>query len=186
MLTLNGSVVLAGRLVEQLDQFPITSFELAKKMNITESAIEATLHRLARGRLIVKRKATKKRHSKEPWLWYLTSKPSINKIRERFISMDGRIKRHKKDLEGPELAQALTKRKCRECSQFLPATRYFKCETCQPNLPTLDDDYIYGEDFQWGSEDDEIFLGYPLDTETFSSDYRLGKDWEKDELETDE
>ena len=35
-------------------------------------------------------------------------------------------------------------RKCRICSAVLPTTRYFKCLTCQPELPQgLDDDSVY-------------------------------------------
>lgn len=35
------------------------------------------------------------------------------------------------------------RRSCRECGTGLPTTRYFKCYDCQPELSSLDDDYIY-------------------------------------------
>lgn len=40
-----------------------------------------------------------------------------------------------------------TKRKCRDCSKYLPASRYFKCYICQPELPDIDDDFIYESDY---------------------------------------
>lgn len=39
--------------------------------------------------------------------------------------------------------ETITSRKCRSCPNFLPASRYFHCYLCQPELPSVDDDYIY-------------------------------------------
>lgn len=39
--------------------------------------------------------------------------------------------------------EATTNRKCRSCNGYLPASRYFQCYVCQPELPLVDDDFIY-------------------------------------------
>ena len=35
------------------------------------------------------------------------------------------------------------KRFCRSCKTLLPVERYFECFTCKPELPSIDDDFIY-------------------------------------------
>ena len=37
----------------------------------------------------------------------------------------------------------MTSRKCRQCNDILPASRYFNCHKCQSSLPEIDDAFIY-------------------------------------------
>lgn len=37
----------------------------------------------------------------------------------------------------------LTQRKCDMCSCFLPSSRYYNCENCEPNLPNINEDFMY-------------------------------------------
>lgn len=50
--------------------------------------------------------------------------------------------------------RVLTKRKCRQCSKFLPASRYFNCHTCQPELPSVNEDFIFEDVNDWRIDDD--------------------------------
>jgi hypothetical protein len=49
-----------------------------------------------------------------------------------------------------------TKRKCRECGDNLPLSRYFKCTTCQPVMSDIDDDLVYEVQGKVYNTDEEV------------------------------
>lgn len=58
----------------------------------------------------------------------------------------------------------ITHRKCRDCGCNLPITRYFKCHNCQPELPNMDDDFIYyAEDSGFSDRDIEIVTAFDVE-----------------------
>lgn len=42
-----------------------------------------------------------------------------------------------------KVKETVTNRKCRGCSKFLPESRYFNCLECQPELPDINEDFLY-------------------------------------------
>lgn len=61
---------------------------------------------------------------------------------------------------GQALKLHLTTRKCRECGTFLTKDRYFNCIDCMPELPNMDDDYIYdATETHWTGLDGLSFVG---------------------------
>lgn len=81
----------------------------------------------------------------------------------------------------------MTTKKCREegCNNFLPATRYFKCLDCQPELPSVNDDFIYHTAAASVGALMELD-GQFFDTDTEFNSKRWGKEVENEETENDE
>lgn len=162
--TKEEQVNFAFDIVSHLDTFPMNTNTLSKKTNKSYSELSGTLDKLKRALLIQKKKI------KGRMYWYLLKKgrPTKMEIDTGFTQLNKKARARIKSKIGPEIdVNPLTKRKCRKCGQLLRASRYFDCEECVVELSTIEDDFIYAD--QWRSSDDEIFIGYDLDEERFSS-----------------
>lgn len=160
---------LCNKVLRHINYEPQFASSIALSMGSTESRIQYALERLVRSGLIehVYHKGYYRFYDKK--ITYFDILRAIQKLKDKEPVMT------KPEELGPEIeVDPKTTRKCRSCQDFLPASRYFKCYKCEPELGLVDDDFIYEE--PWSSGDDEIWIGYPLDTERFTDNYNKESD----------
>jgi hypothetical protein len=157
--TLDEQVAIAMKIIDVLEFKPMRREKLLRLVDEYANDIDTYCRKLFKTKLIHKQRTS----STNAFGYYIKAKdkPTKEAVKEEFAYLKSYA--HLK-LEGINtLVVEMTKRKCRQCGDFLPATRYFKCLTCEPELPSIDDDFIYEQD-NWSSEDDELVLpDYPPD-----------------------
>ena len=145
--TRQEKVTLAMQILEHLDSRPMATKVLATKMNMPYHSFSAVVEKLSRtGFIKRKRLNTKFAVPGRAIGWYINSegKPTEEAVMEEFTYIDTKNRYPIRKKESDDIVRdKLTARKCRQCNNALPQSRYFKCYECEPMLPLQDDDFLF-------------------------------------------
>lgn len=134
-------VSLAMKMLSHFNSFPISIKAIAKRIGCRPSEIYRTVEKLERTGLIIQ--SPRKSYART-WKLKENHIPSEEAVEEEFRYLETRNRIPIRLREGTnEVKDLITKRKCRDCQQFLPQSRYFRCYSCQPELPLEDDDFLF-------------------------------------------
>jgi hypothetical protein len=167
--------------LDKLTDKPLTLKALAAIMGLKPSQVQYAIDLLVRTSLVFHKQG--KGYHKDVSI-PLDRDYVLGELDYEWANKSSKVKAQPKDDKddlGPELEfDPITKRKCRDCQTFLPASRYFKCYKCQLELSNMDENLIYvTEEFKWSYMDDEL-VGPAV--EVYGNYERVNdKRWGKDE-----
>lgn len=128
------------RILKHMDREPKSAQIIADSMGLPISKLKSGLDTLSLLNVIYKKQGKGYFRDSYPTITgdFLSTALLLRKKRPHY---EEKVKNRKETIVVPEIR--MTKRKCRDCNAFLPESRYFKCFTCQPELPSNDDNFLY-------------------------------------------
>ena len=135
-------VALAMLVINSLDNYPMSPRIIEIDVGLPWKSIRGIVERLHLTKLISKRRM--RRDGFYGWYITATEKPSEEAVKEELDYLAIKKRWPIRYKEGDDIVRdKMTKRECRNCGEFLPQSRYFKCYECTPALELQDDDFLF-------------------------------------------